>query len=57
MSTQYMVLKMVGKGLKGVLNMVPMMGAVSQPIAEGAVERMTKEDPDGVFLLQEVGAA
>jgi hypothetical protein len=54
---QYMVLKMVGKGLKGVLNLVPMMGAVSQPIAEEAIERLHEEDPEGVFLIQEVGAA
>lgn len=54
---QYMVLKLVGKGLKGVLNLVPMMGAVAQPIAEEAIERLHEEDPEGVFLMQEVGAA
>ena len=54
---QYMVLKMAGKGLKGVLEIVPLMGMVSQARAEEAVERLHDEDPDGVFLIQEVGAA
>ena len=54
---QYMVLKMVGKGLKGVLEIVPLMGMVTHERAEEAVERLHDEDPDGVFLIQEVGAA
>jgi hypothetical protein len=54
---QYMVLKMVGKGLKGVLEIVPLMGMVTHERAEEAVERLHDEDLDGVFLIQEVGAA
>lgn len=54
---QYMVLKMVGKGLKGVLEIVPLMGMVSQERAEEAVERLHEEEPESVFLIQEVGAA
>ena len=57
MSKQYMVLKMVGQGLKGALNIVPMLGVVSQQIAEEAVKQLTQEDPESVFLIQEVGAA
>ena len=54
---QFMVLKMAGKTLKGVLEIVPLMGMVTQERAEEAVERLHEEDPEGVFLIQEVGAA
>lgn len=54
---QYMVLKMASGGVAGVLTVMPMLGAVSQQIAEEAVERLTREDPESVFMIQEVGAA
>jgi hypothetical protein len=57
MSKQYMVLKMVTNGLKGALNIVPMLGLVSQQIAEEAVKRLTQEDPKGICMIQEVGTA
>jgi hypothetical protein len=54
---QFMVLKMVGKSLKGVLEIVPLMGIVSRERAEEAVERLHEEEPESVFLIQEVGTA
>ena len=54
---QFMVLKMVGKSLKGVLEIAPLMGMVSQERAEEAVERLHEKEPESVFLIQEVGAA
>jgi hypothetical protein len=54
---QYMVLKMMTSGLKGALNVVPMLSLVSHQIAEEAIKRLTEEDPEGIFMIQEVGTA
>jgi hypothetical protein len=48
---------MVSSGIKGALNMIPMMALVSKEVAEEAVSRFTEEEPAAVFLIQEVGHA
>jgi hypothetical protein len=54
---KYMVLKMVSAGLKGMLQIVPLVAMVPLPEAEESVRRLTEEEPDSVFLIQEVGLA
>lgn len=57
MGKQFMVLKMVSSGIHGALRMVPMMVLVSKEVAEETVARLTKVNPEAVFLIQEVGHA
>jgi hypothetical protein len=52
---QFMVVKMIATGVKGALSVVPLLALVPLQAAEEAVRKFTKEDPDGVFLIQEVG--
>lgn len=54
---QFMVLKMVSAGLKGALEMVPLVSMVPLQEAEESVLQLAKDEPESVFLIQEVGLA
>jgi len=53
----YMVLKMIAEGVKGVLSVIPMMALVPLQVAEESVRILSKDEPDAVFLIQEVGTS
>jgi hypothetical protein len=57
MSKQYMVLKMIANGVKGALSAIPMMALVPLQVAEESVQLLSKDEPEAVFLIQEVGTA
>ena len=60
MSKQYMVVKFakqLGSAAKGALEIVPMMGLLTEQAAEECVARLTEADPVSVYVIQEVGAA
>jgi hypothetical protein len=54
---QYMVMKMIADGVKGALSVIPMMALVPLEAAEESVRVLSKDEPEAVFLIQEVGIA
>lgn len=52
-----MVLKMAAEGLKGALRIVPVLTLVPYQIATEAVKQLRAQDPESVFMIQEVGTA
>jgi hypothetical protein len=54
---QYLVVK-VAKDLKSAaLEFMPFAGLFTREAAEQALRALTDRDPEGVFLIQEVGVA
>jgi hypothetical protein len=54
---QYMVVKMIADGVKGALSVIPMVASVPLQVAEESLRLLSKDEPDAVFLIQEVGTA
>ncbi len=53
---QYMVMKMVGE-LGKAMNITPILGLATREAAAQAVIELKGEDPEAVYLIQEVGMA
>ncbi len=55
---QFMVLKMVvGGAIGAAMSVVPLGGLMPFELAERTRERLAQDEPESVFLIQEVGMA
>lgn len=54
---QYMILKVVSEQLDKAINVTPVLGLASRADAEQAVVKLKEDDPEAVYLIQEVGMA
>lgn len=54
---QYMILKVAAESLGKALSMVPILGLTSREAAEQAVIKLKTDDPEAMYLIQEVGMA
>lgn len=54
---QYMILKIAAESLGKALQMVPILGLSSRADAEQAVLKLKDDDPEAMYLIQEVGMA
>ena len=54
---QYMILKIASESLGKVMNLTPIVGLSSREDCEQAVLTLKHEDPQAMYLIQEVGMA
>jgi hypothetical protein len=54
---QYLVIKVVKDISQKVAEWTPLPGLFTEGAAEGVIEAAREQDPEGNFLLQEVGQA
>ena len=54
---QFMVLKMVVGAIGAAMSVIPLGGMMPFELAEQLRERLSKDEPEAVFLIQEVGMA
>jgi hypothetical protein len=54
---QYMIVKVVSQHLDKALEVLPIAGLSSREAAEQAMVKLRDDDPEAVYLIQEVGMA
>ncbi len=54
---QFMVLQMVVGAIDAAMSVIPLGGMMPFELAEQTRERLAKDEPGSVFLIQEVGMA
>ena len=54
---QFMVLKMVAGAIGAAMSVIPLGGLMPFELAEQTRERLAQDEPESVFLIQEVGMA
>jgi len=55
MGKQFMIVKMAARKLGEALNLIPLPGLFDQPEAEAMIGQLRANEPDTVFMIQEVG--
>ena len=55
MDKQFMIVKMAARKVGEALNLTPLPGVFDEPEAEAMIGQLRANEPEAVFLLQEVG--
>ena len=55
MGKQFMIVKMAARKVGEALNLTPIPGLFEEPEAEQVLMRLRADEPETVFLMQEVG--